>query len=246
MLLLDDLFSLVRCQTEADWTRLLFSIGAQCGYEHVYYGVAPEKTVAFHWPAPETSFVVSNYPPSWRALYVSERLHESDPSISHCLANTMPLLWRPESFTSPAQRAFYEQACQHGMRSGFCFPVHGASGETGMLSFIRNAPPMDAERDSFATIAQLALIRDYVIESSARFIKHDAPPVPGANPLTTREMECLQWIMAGKSSWEISRILLRSEGTINFHVSNAKKKFNVQTRQQAVLKAIKAGFLIPS
>ena len=49
--------------------------------------------------------------------------------------------------------------------------------------------------------------------------------------------------MAGKSSWEISRILNRSEATINFHIANIKQKFEVGSRQQAIIKAIRLGLL---
>jgi hypothetical protein len=42
--------------------------------------------------------------------------------------------------------------------------------------------------------------------------------------LTQRERECLTWVAAGKSSWEISRIMAISERTVNFHIGNTKRK----------------------
>lgn len=63
--------------------------------------------------------------------------------------------------------------------------------------------------------------------------------------LTRRELEVLQWVMAGKSSWEIARITSCSEATVNFHLANVRQKFDVNTRQQAVVKAIALGLLTP-
>ena len=63
--------------------------------------------------------------------------------------------------------------------------------------------------------------------------------------LTRRELEVLKWVMAGKSSWEISRITDCAEATVNFHISNIRQKFNVSTRQQALVKAIALGILNP-
>ncbi|MGX4641270.1 LuxR family transcriptional regulator [Massilia sp. SYSU DXS3249] len=63
--------------------------------------------------------------------------------------------------------------------------------------------------------------------------------------MTKRELEVLQWVMAGKSSWEISMITRCSEATVNFHLANVRQKFNVNTRQQAVVKAISLGLLNP-
>ncbi|WP_376767374.1 helix-turn-helix domain-containing protein [Paludibacterium denitrificans] len=39
--------------------------------------------------------------------------------------------------------------------------------------------------------------------------------------LTPREKECLSWVSAGKTSWEIARILNVAEATVIFHISNA-------------------------
>ena len=63
--------------------------------------------------------------------------------------------------------------------------------------------------------------------------------------LTKRELEVIKWVMAGKSSWEISRITDCAEATINFHIANIRQKFNVNTRQQALVKAIALGIITP-
>ena len=63
--------------------------------------------------------------------------------------------------------------------------------------------------------------------------------------LTKRELEVLNWVMVGKSSWEISKITNCSEATVNFHIGNVRQKFGVSTRQQALVKAIGMGILTP-
>jgi DNA-binding CsgD family transcriptional regulator len=57
-------------------------------------------------------------------------------------------------------------------------------------------------------------------------------------PLTPTELEVLKWIKEGKSSWEISMILKRSERVINFHTTNILKKFNATNRTHAVVIAL--------
>lgn len=54
--------------------------------------------------------------------------------------------------------------------------------------------------------------------------------------LTKREIECLNWVSEGKTSWEISHILGISERTVNFHLGNCIHKTNSVNRQQAVSK----------
>ncbi|HDS1819236.1 TPA: helix-turn-helix domain-containing protein [Pseudomonas putida] len=66
-----------------------------------------------------------------------------------------------------------------------------------------------------------------------------APPIR----LTPRERQVLLWCAYGKSSWEIGQILECKESTVNFHVANILRKFDVPTRVAAVIRAIRYGML---
>jgi LuxR family transcriptional activator of conjugal transfer of Ti plasmids len=61
--------------------------------------------------------------------------------------------------------------------------------------------------------------------------------------LSRREKECLKWASLGKSSWDIGVILEISENTVNFHLKNAMKKLQTNSRLVAVLRAIDLGHL---
>ncbi|MCE1118093.1 MULTISPECIES: helix-turn-helix domain-containing protein [Pseudomonas] len=69
------------------------------------------------------------------------------------------------------------------------------------------------------------------------------PPADVPIHLTPRERQVLLWCSYGKSSWEIGQILDCKESTVNFHVSNLLRKFDVPTRVAAVIKAIRYGML---
>lgn len=56
--------------------------------------------------------------------------------------------------------------------------------------------------------------------------------------LTPSELEILNWIKEGKSSWEISSILQKSERCINFHTANILRKLDATNRTQAVVRAL--------
>lgn len=61
--------------------------------------------------------------------------------------------------------------------------------------------------------------------------------------VTPRESEILGWVAIGKSDWAIGRLLKISGKTVNFHVENAKRKFGVATRVQAVVVALREGLI---
>ena len=58
-------------------------------------------------------------------------------------------------------------------------------------------------------------------------------------PLTSRELQVIQWIANGKTAWETSRILEISERTVYFHLDNCKKKFDASTKTEAAVKALR-------
>jgi DNA-binding CsgD family transcriptional regulator len=62
--------------------------------------------------------------------------------------------------------------------------------------------------------------------------------------LTAKELECLRWCREGKTNWEIGEIMLVSEKTVEFHLSNIFRKLGVSNRMTAVVMAIQRG-LIP-
>ena len=63
--------------------------------------------------------------------------------------------------------------------------------------------------------------------------------------LTPREIECLTWAVAGKTSGEISQIVGISERTVNFHMGNCLQKTNSINRQQAIAKCLFKGVIYP-
>lgn len=63
--------------------------------------------------------------------------------------------------------------------------------------------------------------------------------------LSEREAETLTWASRGKTSAEIAQILGLTKRTVDFHIDNARIKFGVATRIQAVLKAANEGLIVP-
>ncbi|MEN3275224.1 MAG: LuxR family transcriptional regulator, quorum-sensing system regulator LasR [Massilia sp.] len=234
------LVQLLDAKDAEGWRRTLFSLARELGFEKVLFGLVHSRHEQF-----ERAFLQSNYSTEWRERYDADRLAYVDPTVSHCLTSTLPVVWEPELFGHSSEgRALYEEACAYGIRTGATLPVHGPNGEFGVLSFASDVAPDARFACEIAhTMPMLTLVRDYASASATRFL--DQGSGEAAPRLTRRELEILNWVMAGKSSWEISMITRCSEATVNFHLANVRQKFNVSTRQQAVVKAIALGLLNP-
>ncbi len=95
-------------------------------------------------------------------------------------------------------------------------------------------------------ISELACFRDFILETSLRFMMPAATPDEGTIVLTPRELECLKWSAFGKSSWDIANIMNCSESGINAHFNRIRRKFGTSTRRQAIVKAIRMGIIAPA
>ena len=70
----------------------------------------------------------------------------------------------------------------------------------------------------------------------------DSTPNSG-DKLSERELECMRWVAAGKTDWEIGMILAVSSSTARFHIENARRKLVASTRAQAVAILFARGLL---
>jgi two-component system, NarL family, response regulator DegU len=68
---------------------------------------------------------------------------------------------------------------------------------------------------------------------------------PGSpfHPLSDREMEVLVLVVDGKSNKEIAALLGISHQTVKNHITSILRKFGVEDRTQAVVYALKRGWV---
>jgi len=57
--------------------------------------------------------------------------------------------------------------------------------------------------------------------------------------LSPREKEILNWVMEGKTTWDIAKIIYIAESTVKFHIDKIMKKLNAVNRTHAVAIAIR-------
>jgi DNA-binding NarL/FixJ family response regulator len=75
------------------------------------------------------------------------------------------------------------------------------------------------------------------------FRRTRAVPAPEASPLTRRERDILQLVAQGSSNRDIATTLSIAEGTVKNHLHNILEKLHLQSRAQAVARAIRDGII---
>jgi len=80
----------------------------------------------------------------------------------------------------------------------------------------------------------------YQLESARRSYSEPGNPF---HPLSDREMEVLNCVVRGMSNKEIAVLLGISHQTVKNHITSILRKFNVEDRTQAVVYALKRGWV---
>ena len=177
---------------------------------------------------------------SWSRRYAAEGFAAVDPVLAALFETRKPFTWREASERRPsraAERMFGEARDITGTDEALVVPIHDRMGEVAAVVLSGAGVSFDAE------VRPVLHLASVYFSGVARDLTEDAP-AEGCCPLTARQLECLRWVMDGKSDWEIGEILGISEHTAHNHVEAAKRTLEVGTRIQASVHAWRHGWLI--
>ncbi len=187
------------------------------------------------------NFSFVTWPAVWREQYQNCGYPRHDP---------IPLLawlnWRPfglrDAFAdcdkTEQRQAFETWVTELGVVDIFAVPFHFPGGDVGLCVSVANHKfkhPTQRRALHFASIHVLLRCRELVHASAeAGMVKC---------PLSARELECMRWVIEGKSDTDIGQILNISPTTAHYHIENVKKKFDVRTRLQAAQIIVSLGYV---
>lgn len=114
-------------------------------------------------------------------------------------------------------------------------PIYG---DTATVMYLETKLNQILPRDKYI----LTYVTSFLHDAITRVASKDKNR-PCKFDLTKRQLEILHWGKAGKSNWEIAKILNITERTVKFHFGNIYKNLDVLNRSQAIVKAIEDGIL---
>ncbi|MFD1328248.1 helix-turn-helix transcriptional regulator [Mycoplana ramosa] len=124
-----------------------------------------------------------------------------------------------------------ELAARHGLARSTAFLLHSTSGEPFIMLFSGTRAPLEIGETAGLYFAAVQLFE--CLEPTFA-----SSPVSREN-LSSREVECLRWAAAGKSSDEIAIILGISSYTVSSYFKTATKKLGAVNRMQAIASAMR-------
>jgi LuxR family transcriptional regulator, quorum-sensing system regulator BjaR1 len=177
-------------------------------------------------------------PGGFREWYVEERFYLVDHICAHARTTYEAFRFRDAPYPAANEarhRRFLDALESFGVQEGLVIPI-GRPENIPTCAWLAGPNPdvNDGAKRAVQLITMFAASKAY-----AR--RRPAFADPPTRLLTAAEREALQWISAGKTSWEIASISGRSERTINKIIADAMLKLNAVTRTQAVVNAIRTG-----
>lgn len=188
---------------------------------------------------PADCVLMSTLPEAWLRRYVDANYLKRDPLLKELMRTYEPFSWSEllmRRVIEKPDREVFEEAARHGMTDGFVVPIYESGGYTGFVGMAGR--PVHIARDTRSPVVAACV---YLHSKLCLLRRRQNDQV---FDLTSRELDCLRWAAVGKSDWEIGQILLISAKTVNYHIENAKRKFGVATRVQAIVAAMRSGKLI--
>jgi DNA-binding CsgD family transcriptional regulator len=177
---------------------------------------------------PVWEFSFNTWPAEWIEVYRDKDFVRHDPVMARLTSR--PFTWREASESrkwTPMQLEFQRWLREIDFVDALAVPIHEPGGDVGLCVSLADHPIEDIDERLLLQIASFNAYqrcRELGAGTMASSIKA---------PLTPREVECLRWVMKGKSDRDIGTILNISHTTVHFHIEQIKRKLGVKTRTQA-------------
>ena len=222
---------------ENELMNIMASFTKDCGF--CAFQLAPGP----HNPSlnPTSLLDFGTYTADWKRQYGTEPSCRHDPARAQAILRAGSVQWR-RVFTQvrdPDQRSFVAGARTQGFKDGVTTPIHGPQGCVAIMMFAADhVIQLDGEDEEALSHIAMAL-HQRVRRLTAAALVETPEPVH----LTAREIECLQWVLEGKTNWEIGVLTGVTARTVQFHLGNCARKLGVYNRVQAAVGALIRGDL---
>ncbi len=175
--------------------------------------------------------IASTWPEGWLNHWLSSDYIHSDPVLHQLLARNEPVQWSKITANDEMGSRILDEATEFRMTDGFALPIYSRDGFAVGLTMGTQHYELNKQDEACLHLASI------YFHAKLEKLRAENTPRPRSR-LTPRERECLTWVAAGKTDWEISQILNIAEQTAHEYVQNALTKLNATTRAQAVAIAI--------
>lgn len=224
-----------RCSSDEDLRRLLEDVTRELGFH--YFALLHHASL--QWSS-GSLLRIDNYPSHWERELVGEGFVHVDPVHHASVRTNIGFPWSELGallVLTPIQRRILERSGRHGIGEGFTVPANVPGEPSGSCSFaVRRGRRFPQHR-----LFDAELIGAHAFRIARHLHNY---PAQAAHPhLSRRQLECLRLLAAGKTDWEIAKILGLSVETAHQYVKSARAAYDVVSRTQLVVYGLRDAWI---
>lgn len=191
---------------------------------------------AFSYPY-RKFFAITTYSREWIAVYNKKGYIRIDPVVARGHTTIRPFAWS-EVHCTEEQKAFFEDASDHGLLSGFSIPSRGMAGQALLLNVgsSRAQNLVGPNRgDLYSRGLYIAQLLHLAVNKLLDLLGSKEKDL--RNSITPQQRRCLELLSVGLTAKLIARELDVSPSRVTELQGQLFKKFDVETREQLVTRA---------
>lgn len=223
------------CRDKNDFTSLVLELRSLLKHDNAVLAYGNIKEVLSD-PNPKVNLFNISFPQSLLDHYFENQYQTSDASFSEYLKHLKPVHWHTLYKKVGAKGEAAIKGMDYNVRHGWTYGTLYPNSLNCCIVHLAGLRTRNSSRNR----AILEYIIPFLSEAYRHLLNSYGGPV---TELTTREIEVLNWLKDGKSSWDISMILNCSKRVVDFHVTNIKRKLNAVSRAQAVAIGLHQGII---
>lgn len=184
---------------------------------------------------------LSSYPGAWIDHYVASNYVKYDPVLQASQRVAAGFEWaRLPTLVAlnSDQRELMDRGARAGVVDGFTIPAHVPGEPNGTCHFVVGPGRELPQRN----LMMAQVVGSFAFDAARRMVMRAAggAPAPG-RLLSARQRECVILVARGLTDMQIARRLGIQEATVKQHLADARARFGVAKRVQAVIHALAEG-----
>lgn len=165
-----------------------------------------------------------------------------DPVLKRLKTLNIPFIYDQQLYAEEGAGDLWEEQARFGYHAGISVGLHLANDRHFLLGVDRSKPlPTDDARLT-QLMGYLQLLAVHAQDAAQRLMQR-SPLEHDDVSLTPREIEVLRLTMEGMTSTRIAERLSVTVAGVQYHLANVRRKFAVDSKHQAVLRALSMGLI---
>jgi LuxR family quorum sensing-dependent transcriptional regulator len=179
--------------------------------------------------------ILQDWPGAWSERYHTRNYGPIDSALQRVHSSSAPFRWSDTRDLGSDLRKtqVLDEACEFGMRDGFVVPFRNAGELEAGVSFGTDKYMITKREES--AIHMIALY--------AYMGLRPRPQRTVPRELSRRERECVKWLAAGKTAWEIGMILSIQKQTVVEYLALARRKTGASNAPHLIAICLREGLL---